>query len=63
MTVVGKLVAARVPQHVRVYAELEAGRFAGVLDQAGNPLCRERRLTFGDEHVFTALGVVLEQRS
>jgi hypothetical protein len=52
--IIRQLVSGGVPEHVRMDTELEAGCLAGALNQAGEPFCRERRLTFGDEHVFTA---------
>jgi hypothetical protein len=38
LAVVGQLVAARMPQHVRVSFEAEPGHLAGTLDKLGKPL-------------------------
>jgi hypothetical protein len=43
-----------------MYAELEARCLAGALNQAGKPFRRERRPTFGEEHLFPALGLAFQ---
>ena len=49
VAIVGKLETARMPEHVGVDLEFEAGRPTGALDHCLKTADRERRAPLGDE--------------
>jgi hypothetical protein len=65
MAGIGQGEAARMPQHVRMRFEGEAGRLAGTLDQLGEAGSRERRAALAREHErrWRTLALQLAQRA